>query len=187
MRPQKIDDYTLLTGLMAVLSSKGYDGASLNELAHSSGLKKASLYHRFPGGKKDIAIAVLNFVSEWIDANIIKVLKDRDQSPSHRLKQALENINELYKEGKTTCILRALSMDNGITLFGSELASATSEWLTSFTQLGIDVGMNEQRAKKTAIDVLTKIQGSLVVCKLMDDNTIFKSALKEIEVFYHKT
>ena len=70
MRPQKVEDQALLLGLMAVLSAKGYDGASLNELAESSGLQKASLYHRFPAGKKEITSAVLNYVNEWVKKNI---------------------------------------------------------------------------------------------------------------------
>ena len=48
MRPQKVQDTEMLQGLMAVLRSRGYDGASLKELSDSTGLKKASLYHRFP-------------------------------------------------------------------------------------------------------------------------------------------
>ena len=184
MRPQKIDDNTLLTGLNSVLSAKGYEGASLNELANSSGLKKASLYHRFPGGKKDMAIAVLNFVGEWIDTHIVEVLTDTGQSPSHRLYLALQHINELYQEGKSTCILRALSMDNSLPLFENELASATNEWIASFTRLGADFGMEDHEARETAIAVLTKIQGSLVVGKLLDDQSIFKSALKEIKLLY---
>ncbi len=184
MRPQKIDDYTLLKGLKAVLSAKGYDGASLNELADSSGLKKASLYHRFPGGKKDITLAVLNFVGEWIDSNIVKVLKDSGQPPEERLKLALVNISELYGDGEKTCILRALSMDGGMELFGDELGSAAEEWVTSFTKLGVDMGMDEMEANKMAIDVLSKIQGSLVVAKLLNDKSVFKSALREIEILY---
>ncbi len=169
---------------MSVLSSRGYDGASLNELADSSGLKKASLYHRFPGGKKDIAIAVLNFVNVWIDKNIVKRLKDKKLTPSVRLNQTLSSLDELYQGGRLTCILRALSMDRGQDLFGNELLSAANDWVDAFTILGIDVGMNEGDARKTAIDVLTKVQGSLVVCKLLDDMSVFQSALNDIKILY---
>jgi len=55
MRPQKVNNTELVKGLLNVFRSKGYDGASLNDLAVASGLQKASLYHRFPNGKKEIA------------------------------------------------------------------------------------------------------------------------------------
>lgn len=186
MRPQKIDDQALLNNLMNVITAKGYEGASLNELADASGLKKASLYHRFPGGKKDIAIAVLNFIREWIDKTIIKVLGNSELPPEVKLEKGLKNIEELYRGGKSTCILRALSMENGFSLFKSELAIAADDWLLSFEKLGTDFGMKRSDAKRTSIEVLTKIQGSLVVSKLMNDDEVFKKALEDIKMLYKK-
>ncbi len=184
MRPQKNDDHTLLSGLMTVLSSKGYDGASLNDLAASSGLQKASLYHRFPGGKKDITLAVLQFVGDWIKNNIVKTLKDQKISPTERLKIGLQKINELYNEGRTTCILRALSLNSGTDLFSEELEKAATDWIDAFYSLGKDFGLSEDKAKQTAIAVLTKIQGSLVVSKMLHDRQIFTNALIEIKKMY---
>ncbi|MEP1982729.1 MAG: helix-turn-helix domain-containing protein, partial [Maribacter dokdonensis] len=59
MRPQKVLDIEILTGLTKVFRSRGYEGASLKELSEATGLKKASLYHRFPNGKQEMADAVL--------------------------------------------------------------------------------------------------------------------------------
>ena len=56
MRPQKTLDEDVLAGLTEVFQSKGYEAASLQDLARATGLKKASLYHRFPGGKKQMAL-----------------------------------------------------------------------------------------------------------------------------------
>ena len=60
MRPQKVQDIEIMTSLVKTFRSRGYEGSSLAELAKSTGLKKASLYHRFPKGKEEMAIAVLN-------------------------------------------------------------------------------------------------------------------------------
>lgn len=186
MRPQKIDDQTLLAGLKSVLASKGYEGASLNELASSSGLQKASLYHRFPGGKKDIALAVLNFVGGWIDKNIVNVLQNKQEAPKDRLLHALSKIDELYNGGRSTCILRALSMDSGMDLFSTELKGAATKWIDSFIILGRDLNMPEEDARHAALTVLTKIQGSLVVSKMLNDPQVFKGAISEIEKMYLK-
>lgn len=186
MRPQKIDDQTLLSGLMNVFSTKGYDGASLNELASSSGLQKASLYHRFPGGKRDMGLAVVDFVNAWLEKNIVESLKDSGTAPLNRLNNVIQKIDELYNGGESTCLLRALSMDSGICLFGEELEKAARYWIDSFYQLGIDFGMSDEMANRTAQKVLTNIQGSLVVSKMMKDNTVFKNALEEVKKMYSK-
>jgi AcrR family transcriptional regulator len=186
MRPQKIDDQTLLSSLIPVLSLKGYDGASLNDFASSSGLQKASLYHRFPGGKKEIALAVLQFVGNWTEHNIVRTLNDQGKSTTERLNIVLEKINELYKDGKATCILRALSMDSGMELFNYELEKAAKDWIDSFYCLAKDFGIPEEQAYQIALKVLTTIQGSLVVSKMLHNNQIFKNALLEIHAMYIK-
>jgi len=184
MRPQKIKDQDLLNGMMAVLRTKGYVGSSLNDLASASGLQKASLYHRYPGGKKEIGLAVLHFVIEWIEEKIVAVLHDQQVRPKDRLNTALTNIDTLYDSGKSTCIIRALSVDSGLNLFGEELKDAISKWIDAFYQIGLDVGQSKVVSKKNAMQVLVEIQGSLILSKTLDDTAPFQSALKKIKSMY---
>ena len=184
MRPPKVQEEDLLAGLLVVLRAKGYDGASLNDLAESTGLKKASLYHRFPGGKKEITEVVLKSVSTWIEEHIHKTLIDSNQSVSKRLKRVLSQIREFYANGESICILRSLSMDTGLEIFGSHIQSSMQVWIDGFTQLGKDAGMTTKTAELKAQDVLIKIQGSLVVSKGLGTTKPFLQVLKEIEQNY---
>lgn len=186
MRPQKVDDIKLLEGLMSVLRNKGYDGASLNDLASASGLQKASLYHRYPGGKKDIALAVLDFVGEWMGRNIVEVLSNESALPSERLELALKNITLIYDSGQSSCIMRALSMDSGLELFAEELKEGMDKWLNSFTKLGVDFGLDEKEAQAQAMRVLVQIQGSLVVSKALQTTEPFEKTIEEVELMYTK-
>ena len=117
MRPQKVQDIDIMTSLVKTFRSKGYEGASLTELAQSTGLKKASLYHRFPKGKQEMAIAVLNYIDEWVENHIIKSLTDVDKTPTERLINGLDEIRNSYDGGKETCIFRALSLGQSLELF----------------------------------------------------------------------
>lgn len=184
MRPQKVEDKALLIGLMTVLSSKGYDGSSLNELAESSGLQKASLYHRFPAGKKQITTAVLNYVNEWIHTKIYLLLINQSIAPSERLNEAIENINSLYNDGDSICILRSLSMNTGIEIFGEQIKEAMQLWINGFTVLGNDFGYSDIVAVEKAYQVLINIQGSLIVSKGLNSTNSYKAAVKAIQNMY---
>ncbi|MEQ9290572.1 MAG: TetR/AcrR family transcriptional regulator [Cyclobacteriaceae bacterium] len=185
MRPQKVEDQELLTALMAVLRTKGYAGASLNELASGSGLQKASLYYRYPGGKQDIGKAVLSFVSEWLKMNVQDVLMNKNKPADDRLNVALKNIDELYHGGKKACILRALSIGEGLHLFAEEIGLSMDLLLKAFTELGLDIGMDPYKAKETAMQVLISIQGSLVVARTLDDTSPFTNTLVRIRKMYY--
>ena len=184
MRPQKVEDSQVIASLMTVLRSKGYDGASLNELSEATGLKKASLYHRYPGGKEEMANAVLDFVHEWVEKKIYEVLVDKNRPADIRLTKALQNIRELYQDGDAICIFRALSMETGIVLFGEKIAKSMEKWIAAFTQLGKDFGMDDDTALECGQKTLIDVQGSLVVAKAMNNTHFFTKTLKVIEQDY---
>jgi len=52
--------------LVGVFQRCGYDGASLSELSAATGLGRSSLYHHFPGGKEEMARAVIARVGAWM-------------------------------------------------------------------------------------------------------------------------
>ncbi len=184
MRMAKVSDQEILNGLMSVFRSKGYDGASLNELAEATGLKKASLYHRFPGGKKEMTAAVLDFMESWINDKVYKVLSNNQVAPAQRLQDALKNINAVYNEGREVCLYRSLSMDTGMALFGEKIEKGINQWLESFSILGQAVGLDAETAMQKAKQNFIEVQGSLVLSKAMDSIEPFQQAIQQIENRY---
>ncbi len=169
---------------MTVLRAKGYDGASLNDLAEASGLKKASLYHRYPGGKKDIAIGVLKYAEDWARSNVFNVLQKGSQKPETRIKTAIQNIRELYDDGEAICIIRALTTENGLSLFGDELKTTVEEWLAHFDQFGQELGLSKKASEELAKKTVISIQGSLVVAKAIHSKQPFLDVMKDVERAY---
>ena len=184
MRPQKSSEEDVLSGLSQVFRANGYEGASLTDLATAAGLKKASLYHRFPGGKQAMAKAVFDYLGDRVQQVVFAVLTDANRPPETRLQDGLKSIYAFYDEGSTVCILRAMSMHVGQDLFPQELAGGMGEWIKAFQNLGEALGLSTDKAKEYAIQTLTDIQGSLVVSKTLQDGGVFKGALARIETRY---
>ena len=184
MRPQKVQDIEIMTSLVKIFRSKGYEGSSLAELAKSTGLKKASLYHRFPKGKEEMANAVLTYIEDWVDQHIFKLLLDESLSVKERLARTFTQIRNSYDQGKETCIFRALSIGQSLELFDAQIKKGMDKWISAFKKFGITIGLSEAKSYETAVSTLVKIQGSLVVTKGMNDLSIFENTLKEIEVNY---
>ncbi|TDT46992.1 AcrR family transcriptional regulator [Maribacter spongiicola] len=187
MRPQKVLDEEILTGLTKVFRAKGYEGASLKDLSDATGLKKASLYHRFPNGKQEMANAVLSHLDYWVTNNVFKTLLNEEITPQTRLKKGLAEIKRLYDDGNETCIFRALSMQAGVELFEEQIKNGMQEWIATFFNLGLALNFTKQEAEIMALQVLIEIQGSLIVCKGMGDIKIFETAVQQIENKYLNT
>jgi len=172
---------------MSVLRKKGYEGSSLVELAESAGLKKASLYHRFPGGKREITEAVLTFADDWVKSNIYDLLTNKSIKVEVRLDMVIKTIAEdLYDNGHEMCLLRALSMDSGSGLFGDKIKNSMAMWINAFTQLGRDFEFDNEIASSKAVQALVNIQGGLVVSESLGSTSPFQSILLTIKKLYLK-
>ncbi|MBQ4802880.1 transcriptional regulator, TetR family [Aquimarina amphilecti] len=184
MRPVKVEDKQLMDGLNKVFRAKGYEGASLNELAEGAGLKKASLYHRFPEGKKGIGLAVLSYSSDWLHKNLYELLIDKKLTKEKRLEMTLTRIKDLYDDGKETCVLRSLSMESGMGIFGEQIKGEMNRWIRNFTEFGLEFGLSKDQSTRIAKQGLISIQGSLVVSNAMSDNSLFLDTLEDIKLKY---
>ena len=184
MRPQKVNDKELIISLAKIFRAQGYEGTSLKDLSDITGLKKASLYHRFPNGKKEMAESVLNHMSKWVADNIFNVLNKEGDSAEDRLKNGLFQIGKLYNGGMDSCIFRALSMQNGMDLFCQSITNGMNEWLKAFKNFGLSMKLSEHLAEEKAMQTFIDIQGSLILSKGLQDSSIFESTLKKIEHRY---
>lgn len=184
MRPQKVHQEDMMQGLLRVLRARGYDGASLKELAEATGLKKASLYHRFPGGKEEMTRAVLAYTADWVEQNIYQVLTSTEEAPSARLKAVMENLRDFYADGDAICIFRALSTETGLDLFSLQLKQGIERWQEAFVQLGMAFGRSKEVAALDARQVLVSIQGSLIVAQCLGENQVFLDAIDQIRNHY---
>jgi TetR/AcrR family transcriptional repressor of lmrAB and yxaGH operons len=71
MAHRLISDEDFLATALDLFRTYGFEGVSLKQLADATGLEKASLYYRFPGGKDAIAMAIAGMCSiRWLAAGL---------------------------------------------------------------------------------------------------------------------
>ena len=163
-----------------VFRQYGYDGASMEILAESTGLRKSSLYHRFPGGKEEMAEAVLQSAAKWARDHIVAVVNS--EIPREvKLEKIMNNIFELYDGGTKTCILRSMLMGTGLTRFEKAIASIFHDLQYGFRELAKAYGKSEAEAEMIAVDGIIKVQGSLILGKAFGDPNLFKQQLAQYE------
>jgi TetR/AcrR family transcriptional regulator, lmrAB and yxaGH operons repressor len=165
--------------ILKVFRQNGYEGTTLSRLSKATGLGKASLYHYFPNGKEEMAQAVLDFIDEWMKANIFVPLKSAG-TPRDRLQQMSENVDRLYCGGEQTCILAVLSLGEAKDLFHNQIQQALKSWIDTLAEVLIEAGIASIIARQRAEDAIIQIQGSLVLARGMDDTTPFQRVLKQL-------
>lgn len=177
-RPKAKDE--AVEKLLGVFRRDGYAGASLADLSTASGLGRSSLYHHFPGGKEDMARAVLDRIDAWL-AETKEPLLEPGAPPATRLRAFVAALDAFYEGGRAPCILGAFVVGSGRGRLGSRLASAFERWIGTLAALARDAGVPQAEARERAERVVVSVQGALVLSAALDDPGPFRRVLDAME------
>jgi AcrR family transcriptional regulator len=169
----------VLTRLLATFRRDGYDGASLAELSQRTGLGKSSLYHYFPGGKAEMATAVLAHLEGVLSEAFSTALAGN--TAQARLASLLEVVDSFYAGGKSACLLERLSASVDRSRFKKPLARAFENFVAVFADVGRSAGLPDEVARARAESAVVRIEGALVLVAGTGDSGVFKRALGDIE------
>jgi AcrR family transcriptional regulator len=100
-----------------LISQKGYDGVSLQQIANKTRLHKSSLFHYFKN-KEELILRILEASVDEASANLAKLVGNQELSPTEKLKKAIEeHLTSLLTEHRANATiylneLRGLSRKN---------------------------------------------------------------------------
>src|SRR4030095_4101300 len=178
MRPAKISDNRLYRELSDIFRRKGYDGASYSDLMKATGLVKASLYHRFPGGKAEMVDRILSEVDREVSENVVKPAFEAG-APLDRARKMARRLREFYKSGHQWCLLDTVTLADSPST--REHARRSMEyWIDAFARLGRDAGLSRALALRRCQEAVAAIEGGLVVSRVLGDRRPFLRSLASL-------
>jgi TetR/AcrR family transcriptional regulator, lmrAB and yxaGH operons repressor len=179
-RPQSVDEDELLSRLASVFRDLGYEGASLSALSEGAGLQKASLYHRFPGGKQQMAEEVLSAALGWFSENVLAPLKGKGSAET-RVATVARQLDAFYAGGRKACLLNMLSAPRGKDgPFSAAIRTAFEALIDAFARLARDAGATPKIARRKAERAVMLMQGSLVLSRGLGSPAPFQSFLSAL-------
>ena len=181
MPASRLTDQVLLEKIAQVFRLYGYEGTSIRLLSKATGLERASLYHRFPGGKEEMAAAVVAHTCEWFERNVFQPLKDTG-SPAERLARVAANLRDFYRRGALWCVLDSMTLDGGGESTRGAIRAAYMAWLEAFARIAAEAGLPAEPARSRAQQALIEIEGALVVARVTGDSEPFLEVLQNLPV-----
>ncbi len=178
MRPAKISDERLFQGLSDVFRRKGYDGASYSDLMKATGLVKASLYHRFPGGKAEMVDAILSTVDRHFAEYVLKPASEEGR-PRDRARKIGRRLREFYDSGRRWCLLDTLTLADSPST-RAHARRSMEFWIDAFARLSRDAGLSPAIARKRAQEAVVTIEGGLVASRVLNNPRPFLRSLANL-------
>jgi AcrR family transcriptional regulator len=169
----------VLDRLLDTFRERGYEGASLAELSAATGLGKASLYHHFPGGKREMAEQVMEHLDAKLAAGLYEPLRS-NRAPARKLAAMIDAIDAFYEGGRKACLLERLAASVDSAHFRRPLRQAFAVWMDAVESLCLEAGLTKTVARARAEEFVVRIEGALIVCAGTGDTGVFARTLKDL-------
>lgn len=173
MARSTIDDDTLTDAIARIFSRFGYAGASIDRLSEETGLGRASLYHRFPGGKDEMVSAILERAAVRYGKALAPAFAEGP--PYERAQEVAKGLNEYYKNGTQSCVIVALSISDGDG--PSAAGRCIDAWADALMLIALDAGMSSVEADAAVLDAIAAIEGGLVIAATSGKTGAYERAI----------
>lgn len=189
----------ILPALGEVFREHGFEGASLAQITARTGLGKGSLYHFFPGGKEEMAQAVLAEIDGWFEAQVFAPLRAAGDAPpgtaaraaaeahadpraaAAAVRDMLARVDAYFRSGRRVCLVGVFALGEVRDRFSGQVAGYFARWRDALAAALVRAGLPEPVAADRAEDAVLAIQGALVLGRALNDPAVFTRSLARLE------
>lgn len=158
----------------------GYNATTLSLISMHTGLGRASLYHHFPGGKEEMARAVLACADAWGERFVCQIMEDDQRDPEDRLRTALDNMDKVHHSPAQLPPSTALVVGEGAARYRDHIQGYYASVIGMITDLLQQLGIPPAVARRRAWEYQILWEGALACSRVMNDMTVFRQIMKNM-------
>jgi AcrR family transcriptional regulator len=166
--------------LAEVFRTGGYEGASLARLGQATGLGRGSLYNFFPGGKEEMAQAVLDEIGGWFRDEVFEPLR-RSPEPRAGIRAMLKATESYFHSGRRVCLIGAFALGEARDRYAAGVEGYFAQWVQALAAALRRSGRGQAAARADAEEAVALIQGALVLARAAADAAVFSRILRRLE------
>lgn len=155
---------------------KGYHGVGMAEILARAQAPKGSLYHHFPNGKSDLALAAANWASEGMSQIVEDAFAEAPDYPSG-LTTLCHKLAKFYdlNHGWDGCpVSNTLFEGPENAAFQARMAEIFDDWIARITGHGVRLGWAPQTAEARARSFLMLIQGAWIMARAQGGSDVIR-------------
>lgn len=173
----------MITAALELFASRGYHGTAFSDVVEASGAPRGSIYFHFPGGKEELARAVVDAAEAEI-VDMCDQAAARSDSPAAYVRTLADVVGERlensgYRRGCAiaTMVLELAphsetireSFESGFTRWRDVMAGHLSGW-----------GMKPDQAQDAAVMIMSTIEGALLISRAMRSTDPLRAATDQL-------
>jgi TetR/AcrR family transcriptional repressor of nem operon len=176
-----------------LFNQKGFEGTSLADLMHATGLQKGGIYRHF-SGKEELAAEAFDY--SWGKA-VDERLAGVAEIPNcvERLKKTIENFVELRAglvPGGCPLMNTAVEADDGNARLRARAKKALQNWTARLTKITAEgIAKNQISANVHARDlaqlIIASLEGALLIARLQKSNAPLRNVRRHLDGYLEQS
>jgi TetR/AcrR family transcriptional repressor of lmrAB and yxaGH operons len=159
-----------------LFQQKGYHGVGISEVLERAGVPKGSLYHHFPNGKADLALAAADIAAEEV-LRIIDASFDQAGDYANGVTTFCYKLAKYFDihEGKIGCPVSATlhgGPDNAT--FRDTLSRIFAQWMDRIAAHAMRLGQSHDDAEQSAKRLFLSLEGSWTLARARGDSNVIR-------------
>ncbi len=156
----------MIQSAAALIGQRGLSATSLADVLGDSGAPRGSIYHHFPGGKRELAECAMRLTAEQVAAHV-------RASTARTPEEVITHFVSLFRtvvessQGGAGCAVAGVTLD--VEDAGDELLGVAREVFASWESLLADqlagAGLGVDRARELATMCVASVEGGLILCR----------------------
>jgi TetR/AcrR family transcriptional repressor of lmrAB and yxaGH operons len=176
-RPDRSRDLLVSTAAL-LLRRRGYAATSTTDVLRAGGVTTGSLYHHFPGGKEDLAVAALGASADSVQQALTAAF-DGAETTGEALERWLDRLAQaLRADPRDGCPVAPSALES---IHASErlrgaAAGAFERWTTTIARNLVAEGWPQREARTAAVATLSIVEGALLLARTAGDMEALSAA-----------
>jgi AcrR family transcriptional regulator len=166
--------------LAEVFRTYGFEGASLARISEGTKLGKGSIYHFFPGGKEEMAEAVLAQIDEWFKRHLFDSLGERPDA-EEGIRAMFDDVGHYFFSGRRICLIGVFALGSERDRFADRVRDYFVAWIDALAAALVRTGRKPDEAEALAKETVCGIQGALVLARALDQTEFFTDTLDRLQ------
>jgi TetR/AcrR family transcriptional repressor of lmrAB and yxaGH operons len=157
---------------------QGYAATGVNQILETADVKAGSLYHHFPDGKQQLAVAVVESAGGEIE-RLLRRFLDSDSPVADIVDGWIDLlIVALASDGRDGCPIEPIATEsvNASSQVRDASARAFAGWAAAVAERLRADGWSGGDADQTALAVIALIEGALILSRIAGDDAALNSA-----------
>ena len=167
----------LIRAAALLFRQRGYNGVGLNELLEAADAPKGSLYHHFPNGKSDLALAA----ADWASDEMLRLVAasfgpaESFEAGVTTLCHKLAKLFDITGQAEGCPVSGALSDDPDNAAFRDRAAHIFEGWISEVAHYAVKHGASDVDARNRAEMLFMLLEGAWVLARARRDSDVLRS------------